>query len=411
MESPPSRLASDIALWLVDKALATPIASDLFARVAERLRAGGVQVDRVHAAYTTLNPLHSGEGITWSVDGGLEVEAYEHDRDPDLNQWRRSPILHAIRNETPLMRRRLTGPDAVFDFDVLGEFASRGYTDYVLNVRRFAAFHIPPEKSGRDDGPQSSGVAISYATKRAGGFTEAEVQTLTWLCKPLALATKVAVQHGIATELARCYIGHAAGPRVLAGAIRRGDFDSTRAVVWFSDLRDSTELASTLTRADYITMLNRFFDCTAGAVQSEGGEPLTFIGDGVLAIFPVDEMGAAEARNAAIRAANLATTSLRAYNREREAESARPLGFGVALHAGDMAYGNIGVPARQSWSVIGPVVNETARLEGMTKLLGEPIVASAEFATALDPAWRALGAHALKGVARPFEVFAPPRTS
>jgi adenylate cyclase len=408
MEAPPTRLASDIALWLVDKALATPVASTLFVQVAERLRARGLQVDRIHAAYTTLNPLYSGEGITWSVDEGLSTEGYEHGRDPDANQWRRSPILHAIRNETPLMRRRLAGPDAELDFDVLAEFAEKRFTDYVLNVHPFAAFHIPPEKSGHDDGPRTSGVAISYATKREGGFTEEEVQTLTWLCKPLALATKVAVQQGIASELARCYIGRAAGPRVLGGAIRRGDFDSTRAVVWFSDLRDSTELASTLCRADYITMLNRFFDCTAGAVQAEGGEPLTFIGDGVRAIFPVDGMGGAEARAAAIRAADLATRRLREYNREREVENARQLGFGIALHAGDMAYGNIGVPARQSWSVIGPVVNETARLEGMTKALGEPIVASAEFAASLDPAWRSLGAHALKGVARPFDVFAPP---
>jgi adenylate cyclase len=218
----------------------------------------------------------------------------------------------------------------------------------------------------------------------------------------------MADQHQIARNLADCYIGREAGPRVLAGAIQRGDFASTPAVVWMSDLRASTEMSLAVPREEFIETINSFFDCTAGAVESEGGEPLTFIGDGALAIFPIETLGETGAREAALRAARNATESLESLNADRRNEGRAPISWGIALHAGVLEYGNIGSRTRHSWSAIGSVVNETARLEGLTKLTGETIVVSRAFIEGFDLPWRPLGTHELRGVPNPFDVFAPP---
>ncbi len=209
-------------------------------------------------------------------------------------------------------------------------------------------------------------------------------------------------------NLADCYIGHEAGPRVLGGQMRRGDFVSTPSVVWMSDLRASTEMSLKMPRDEFIATINAFFDCTAGAVEREGGEPLTFIGDGALDIFPIDKLGEEGARRAAVAAAERATAGLRDLNAARVKEGRDQIRWGIALHAGVLEYGNIGSLTRHSWSAIGAVVNETARLEGMTKKVGEPIVASRSFVEQMEGEWRSMGQFVLKGVPDEFEVFAPP---
>ena len=152
------------------------------------------------------------------------------------------------------------------------------------------------------------------------------------------------------------------------------------------------------------------FLATVGAISAEGGEPLTYIGDGALAIFAIEHCGEIGARQAALRAVDRANAAMTELNAAREAEGEPAFRWGLGLHAGRLGYGGIGVPERQSWSVIGPVVNEAARIESLTKALGEPVLASAAFVRGLSPDWRACGRHALKGVAEPLEVFAPPGT-
>jgi len=173
-------------------------------------------------------------------------------------------------------------------------------------------------------------------------------------------------------------------------------------------MRGSTALASSLGRAGFTALINRFFDCTIGAVVEAGGEPLTFMGDGALAVFPIATLGHDDARQAAIDAATRAGDNLANLNAERAVAVNAPIEWGVGLNMGEVDYGNIGIPSRHSWSVLGPVVNEAARLEALTKTLGEPVLASADFTRELDPPWRSLGGHRLRGVAGEVEVFAPP---
>ncbi|MEM7546066.1 MAG: adenylate/guanylate cyclase domain-containing protein [Pseudomonadota bacterium] len=408
MGGTPSAAASHIVEWMVDQALATTTVPDAFKGLIDHLRNEGIAVDRSHLAYTTLHPLHRGTGATWSVATGMEVEHFDFDRDQNAAGWYTSPIHHAIKHGIERMRRRLSGPAAMLDFPVLEGFASEGLTDYLLLCCPFDGVYGSVDLDDGRDVRAGAGLIISFATARPSGFTEAEIDTLHWLLKPFATVVKVANQHQIACNLADCYIGREAGPRVLNGAIQRGDFASTPAVVWLSDLRASTEMSVSMPREEFIATINEFFDCTAGAVEAEGGEPLTFIGDGALAIFPIDRMGEVGAREAAIAAAERATEALAAMNRARVDAGKAPIGWGIALHAGVLEYGNIGSATRHSWSAIGAVVNETARLEGTTKLTGEAIVASRAFVDHLAEPWREMGSFDLRGVPGKFEVFAPP---
>jgi adenylate cyclase len=178
------------------------------------------------------------------------------------------------------------------------------------------------------------------------------------------------------------------------------------AVIWYSDMRDSTRLADTLKEEDFLSSVNAYFECTAGAVMAHGGEVLRFIGDAVLAIFPIRNGDARDACEAAMAAARDAERRLQELNGEREAQGLESLDYGLGLHVGDVMFGNIGVPERLEFSVIGPAANEVARLEGLTKSLGRRTLVSAEFARHLPNELESLGKHALRGVGAPVEVLA-----
>lgn len=407
MQGKPSAAAASIVEWMVEAALHSKPSEETFGRLVEALRDHGVPIERAFFAHPTLHPLYHGAAFEWTAETGLTRETYGLDEDAPQAALAGSPVPYVVLNELPLFRRRLSGPGAMLDFPLLEEFAEQGMTDYLMLAVRFDGFRTTVDNDLRG----RSGMVCSFATKRPAGFTDEEVETLDWLKQPLAIVVKIADQRQVALSLAECYIGKEAGPRVLGGAIRRGDFATTRAVVWLSDLRSSTALANSLPREEFVSTINDFFDCTAGSVEAEGGEPLSFIGDAALAIFPIERLGEAGARAAALRAASRAAEASDELNARRRAMGKAPLVWGLALHAGELDYGNLGSQTRHSWSVIGPVVNETARLEGITKLTGEPVVASRAFVEGLEANagdWRAMGAFPLEGVPQAFEVFAPP---
>jgi adenylate cyclase len=181
-------------------------------------------------------------------------------------------------------------------------------------------------------------------------------------------------------------------------------------VIWFSDLRDSTAIADSMTRREFLGVLNEFFECTAGAVLAGGGEVLRFVGDAVLAIFPVspERWSPAQACTAAVEAAREAIARMAKLNTARAARGEHALAFGIALHLGDVLYGNIGTPERIEFSVIGAAANEAARIEGLCKTLGRSLLVSDAVARHLEGDWRSLGEHALRGIGEPIELFTAP---
>jgi adenylate cyclase len=167
-----------------------------------------------------------------------------------------------------------------------------------------------------------------------------------------------------ARNILAAYLGPSAGEKVLAGQIRRGDGQDINAVIWFCDLRDSTPLADSMSRREFLALLNDYFECVLGPVLEQQGQVLRFIGDAALAIFPVGERPA-EACAKALAAAREAIVRMGKLNQARS----RPLRFGIGLHLGELTYGNIGTPTRIEFTVIGAAANEAARIEGLCKVL------------------------------------------
>jgi adenylate cyclase len=394
----PSALVDDVADWLMAQSLETTTIEALFEGCCERLYAAGMPLFRVHIAYRTLHPLISGIGLTWRRDAPVEIQHFPHHDGPQPERWLKSPHHYLIERQLPMMRRKLTGPETLIDFPVLEEFRDAGGTDYLAFLSAFG-------------GGANDGLISSWLTDRPEGYSDAEVQAIIRVQQRFAVACKIVTRGEIARNVMTTYLGPDAGLRVLDGQIRRGDGEHIHAAVWFSDLRGSTAMAEKLAPQDYIATLNAFFDAVGGAVLAKHGEILGFIGDAVLAIFPIRKgrATAAQACQRALSAARLSARRIEKLNETRKSNGEEPIAYGLGLHLGDVTFGNIGVDERLSFSVIGPTVNEVARLEGLTKKLKRAVVASEVFKNAVprSTGWRPLVEHRVAGVDRPLKVFAP----
>jgi adenylate cyclase len=126
----------------------------------------------------------------------------------------------------------------------------------------------------------------------------------------------------------------------------------------------------------------------------------------MLAIFPVVD-GKVAACLAAFEAAQESIAAMDALNAERRAAGDSELEFGIALHVGDVMYGNIGTSHRLDFTVIGPAVNYASRLERLCRELKQKLVVSADVARHLDGRVRSAGRHSLRSIAQPQEIFVP----
>lgn len=390
-------LIDDITEWLMGQALGDTNLTTMAAGTCDRLFAAGIPLLRAHFAFTVLHPLHGGQGFTWYRDGPSGEENYEHRPDGPSPQFMRSPQYFMMERRVMSLRRRLTGPRAQLDFPILEEFAAAGGTDYY-------AFLVQFGDSATD------GIIGSWLTDREGGFTEEEIRALARIERSLGVALRMLVKTRLADNLVNTYLGTYAGQRVLQGQIRRGDGETLHAAVWYSDLRGSTEMAEALPGDAYIEILNSYFECMGEAIGNAGGQILDFVGDAVLAVFPVVGGGFTEKRacERALAAARDAAARWAAVNAEREAGGLSVLPYGLALHLGEVMFGNIGTPNRLTYSVVGSSVNQVSRLQDMTKELGRGLVVSGDFAERLSGEdWEDLGTHDLRGVKKPIRILAP----
>ena len=394
-------LIDRIADWLMSSALGEVGVDSIFEGCCQRLHAAGVPLVRALTAFRTLHPLFASVTLVWKLNQGVASNPILHTEAFSTEQWHRSPMHHLVRHRLLFLRRRLTGEHAIVDFPVLEELRDAGVTDYLC--------YRTPFTRNEDPGPEVGGIMGSWSTDRPSGFSEEDLRIFGRIQRRYAVSCKVQIQRRITENVLETYLGPDAGARVLDGQIRRGDGERIHAVIWYSDLRGSTRLADRLDPHAFIERLNQYFECTAGAVIAGGGEVLRFVGDAVLAIFPIRE-GGDDARAAAARALAAARDAERRLSRTNESlarAGTEPIEFGLGLHVGDVMYGNIGVPQRLEFSVIGPAANEVARIEDLTKALGRRVLVSAAFAEAADARCETLGSHPLRGVATPVEVFAP----
>ncbi len=383
-----------VADWLMSQALIGTDMERLIEGCCQRLRSAGIPLLRASLGFRTLHPLFAAITISWHRDHGLHTEGHAHETYAVSEGWRKSPFFHMLETGIPFLRRRLVGDEAMTDFPVLTEFRDGGATDYLAYTVSFG-------------GEPDDGILGSWSTHRSTGFSDREINSLQRIQSRLAVVCKIIIKDQIAHNIVTAYLGPNAGRQVLSGHIKRGDCETVHAVIWYSDLRRSTTMAESMPVDEFLAALNSYFECTAGAVLEHGGEVLRFIGDAVLAIFPIREGGASagEACGAALAAARQATEKMGRVNRTRADVGDEQLAFGLGLHVGDVMYGNIGVPERLEFSVIGRAANEVARIEDLTKPSGHPILASEDFVRHLPFTPPSLGKHDFRGVLHPIEVF------
>ena len=379
----PTREIRAVVDWLIDGARSAPQPLQVLTQLCERLVACGIPLWRVAVFVRTLHPNVMGRRFVWRP--GAEIEAGEAPYELlETSDYLDSTIARVYLTEKPI-RRRLADPDCPLDFPILAERRAEGVTDYLASPLFFTdgSVHV-----------------VTSTTREPGGFTDEQIAGIEAIITPLARVAEVLALRRMASTLLDTYVGHDAGERILAGHIRRGDIEEIHAAIWLSDMRGFTALADGLPPRVLIDILNRYFDCQVPAILDHGAEVLKFMGDGLLAIFTItgDE---SEVCNRALAAARQAQASIAAL-----AASAMPgLRFGLALHIGDVLYGNIGSGNRLDFTCIGPAVNCAARIEKLTGQLGRAILASDEFARHCPGEFAPLGEFSLAGFSTPQLVF------
>jgi adenylate cyclase len=221
----------------------------------------------------------------------------------------------------------------------------------------------------------------------------------------LALVSEIRIKNRLARTLLETYVGSHAGELILAGATRRGTGTTVSAAIMICDLRDFTKISDNWPRDDVIDLLNDYFDAMSEPILKHGGEILKFIGDGLLAIFPLSNPAACSNLLRAVSEAREAMAALNVRNREL---SRAALNYGIGVHVGDVMYGNIGSRTRLDFTVIGPAVNMASRLEALTKQLGRPVLLSRAFADLVRGEFdlERIGEYAVRGFNEPVELFA-----
>ncbi|CAG0978038.1 adenylate cyclase [Myxococcaceae bacterium] len=364
-------------------------AGDLLLDFAHALQTTGIPVSRVALIVRTLHPQVLGTLHRWdSVHDSVRSVDLAHDVSGE-ESFLSSPFIPIFEGRGCL-RRSLEGDPTSLDYPILRELHSRGATDYAALPVIFGDGQIH---------------ALTLSTHEPGGFRQTDLDRVEEIVPLLGRLIEVHALRRTARTLLDTYLGVGTGLRVLQGRIRRGDEDRIPAVVWMADLRGSTSLQEGLDRDRYLELLNAFFESTAGAAIEAGGEVLKFIGDAVLAIFPMDQDPDAAVR--ALAAARAALASLGEYNTSHAGDCPK-LAMALALHLGEVHYGNIGVPGRLDFTVTGPVVNEVSRIEGLCKQLGKPVLVSEGVAAIAPGELVSLGHHELRGIARRVEVFTLP---
>jgi adenylate cyclase len=388
-------LVDKVADWLMAQALEDTELEALVNGCCERLSAAGVPLARANFSFSVLHPLYRAMGFTWRRGEGLEVEGYRHLNEGQPDRFLKSPYYYLLSNSLEYMRRRLDISGAL-GFPLLDELRDAGFTDYLAFATQYR------KGSGQ-------GMMGSWATDLSDGFSEPDIAALLRIQTRLAVAARMAVQGNLAKNTLTTYLGANAGGRVLDGNIKRGDGETIKAAIVIGDMRDSTRLAEELGRQAYIEGLNAFFDCVASAFADAGGEILSFMGDGFLAIFPSgeDAAGRKEACEQAFAAALASAERMAEANARRKTEGLVEIGYGLGLHIGSVMFGNVGLEDRLTFSAFGAAVNEASRLESLTKTLGVSILASEEFRSRLSSKWLGLGEQTMPGVAHPVTVFTP----
>jgi len=406
---PDSRLVlTRAARWLIDHDGKVMPVSELLEGFCRQLLDEGMPLFRVTTGLPSMHPLTLTRAFAWQRGQGVTMAERGHDV-MQTDEYLKSPIA-VIHEGVAAIRRQIELPETPMDFGILPELKAAGVTDYLVLPMRFTQ----GPGMGRAAGQNVS--FMSFATDRKGGFRPDELNYLMELMPLIALRMELEASRRMTRDLLTTYLGQSAAERVLSGDLRRGRGYEVEAAIWLSDLRGFTQFSDRNETVEVVATLDRYFDAMAGPIQAHRGEVLKFIGDGVLAIFRVEDGNTLEAAcRRALTAAENAFAGLHELNQGRAIAGVAPLKIGLGLHVGKVVYGNIGSRDRLDFTVIGRAVNEVARVEAQTKAVDKPLLASAAFAAAINGDAAApyrldsIGFHVLRGVREPQELYAMPK--
>ncbi len=371
-------------------------AAEILAGACEGLLARGVPVARVLCGLEEAHPQIESIGLRWTRQDGISESVFAYREGPDPDSYLLSPV-RVIDDGASAIRRPLHRNDCPMDFPILSELRDEGATDYLATALVFS------------DGKRNF---ISWVTDAPGGFTPDQLAEIDSCSPLLALRLEIERRNAMMSTLLRTYLGNAAAERIAKGTIRRFQCESINAIILYTDLRGFTNIADRLAPDETIRVLGLYYEAVAGPIQYFNGDIIKFIGDGVLAIFPVEKDAPPQrmdhvacGANAAVRRAQQAIADI---DPARLPAGVAGLKAGFALHSGEVAFGNVGSPDRLDFTAIGSAVNEVVRVEALTKQLGFPVLTTAAFAgLECTVQLESVGFHALRGVSEPKELFRP----
>jgi adenylate cyclase len=378
--------------WLVNETRNERFIDNILVQMCAKLRKDGVPVARATMHFRTHHPQWLGARILWSTgmaEAKIATFGYGIESTP---QFLKSPVNEIFSGATEVRQNLETMREGDGHYEFYDELRHEGLTEYVAwpMEHTLGKRHI-----------------VTFSSDRPGGFSEDHISFLQDLLPALTLVTEIRLKNILARTLLQTYVGPHASEQILAGATTRGSGATVGAAILICDLRDFTTISDHWPRDNVIELLNDYFDAMSEPIEKHGGEILKFMGDGMLAIFPLSNPKACSNLLAAIQEAAVAMEVL---NEQNERDGREVLRYGIGVHVGDVMYGNIGSRRRLDFTVIGPAVNVASRLESLTKEIKRPVLFSkafvemAECKTGMD----SLGSFPLRGLGEPVDVFAFP---
>lgn len=379
------RIALALLDWVGNPHQRTEIGS-LIESFCERLVDAGVPLDRYGSSTTMVTADHDAIGRIWRPEGGVEERVYVSPDEEDTD-YLTSPFYEAASSGQWVELWLPETPDE--RFGVVAELKAVGLVHYLCIPMRLT---------------NGAEAWLTFATKTATGFSEQNLLLLAFILPVLMMRIDARVGWVTLDKLLRTYVGEEPHQAILAGRAKRGQTTVITAAMLVADLRDSTGHVADSDATAAVKLFNDLFDCLVPDIEGRRGEVLKYLGDGLLAIFREEEEGprAAERALAAAEAALAAVERANAAHPQR-----RPMDVGIALHFGEVAYGNIGSGSRLDFTVIGRDVALASRIAGMNGPLGVPLLMSASFVAHLGREVQSVGSHPARGFEQAVEVFRP----
>ncbi|WP_044008418.1 adenylate/guanylate cyclase domain-containing protein [Leisingera methylohalidivorans] len=382
---PPDRLPGALRLisYMLGEARGAAEADEVLTHMAGLIRAGGVPLDRA----TSIVPLLHAEAVAsarfWERSQGTRSYLFPFNEESGQG-YAHSPAAEVHRTgEWVILWLPGTPGDR---YGIVPELKAGGYTHYIM-----APVFMRSGMAG----------TFSFATQAAEGFSQDDIAFLRAVFPALSACQEILATARAMQEVLRIYVGEEPQQRIISGDVHRGEVMRIRSAILFADMRRFTELTAGMSAEQATSLLNAYYDCIVPPIEGAGGEVLKFIGDGVLAVFRAGEDGA-EACSRALKASRDGLTRVAARMEQPQFD------VGIALHFGEVAFGNVGSGMRLDYTVIGRDVNLAARVAGLCGARNEPLLVSSEFRQKAGLEGRPLGEQVLKGLQSRVEVFAVP---